>query len=56
MGSRALRVGSLADHDPGSPFQLIDSIRKQIENVWSSCSPRPKNFVARSPRSLTVRR
>ena len=25
-------VGSLADHEPGSVFQLIDSIRKQIEN------------------------
>jgi DNA-binding transcriptional ArsR family regulator len=25
------RVGSLADHEPGSLFQLIDSIRKQIE-------------------------
>jgi DNA-binding transcriptional ArsR family regulator len=25
------RVGSLADHEPGSRFQLIDSIRKQIE-------------------------
>jgi CRP-like cAMP-binding protein len=30
MRSRAACVGSLADHEPGSPSELIDTIRKQI--------------------------
>jgi hypothetical protein len=56
MGSRALRVGSLADHDPGSPFQLIDSIRIQIEERLEQLLAEAEKTSSRARRARSPRR